>query len=57
MDQPQHDQMVQVRLPQSTADTSELIRAAHEGLHRIYRAGHGYAKVLVMLLELERKER
>lgn len=55
-DQPQHDQMVQVRLPRPTADTSELIRAAHEGLRRIYRAGYSYAKALVMLLELERKD-
>lgn len=55
-DQPQHDQMVQVRLTRPTADTSELIRAAHEGLRRIYRAGYGYAKALVMLLELERKD-
>lgn len=55
-DQPQHDQMVQVRLPRPTADTAELIRAAHDGLRRIYRAGYGYAKALVMLLELERED-
>lgn len=55
-DQPQHDQMAHVRLVRPTADTSELIRAAHNGLRRIYRAGYGYAKVLVMLLDFERTE-
>lgn len=55
-DQPQHDQMVHARLVRPTADTSELIRAAHDGLRRIFRAGYGYAKVLVMLLDLERAD-
>lgn len=51
-DQPQHAEMTFVHLPFPTLDTALIIRAAQQGLRRIYRPGFAYAKVLVMLTEL-----
>lgn len=46
---PQHRDSVVVALQQPTADTGLLVMAAVEGLRRLYRPGHGYQKVGVML--------
>lgn len=51
-DQPQHDATTQIHLQRPTSDTSALIRAAHSGLKKMYREGYGYAKAMVMLLDL-----
>ncbi|MDE5832433.1 MAG: Y-family DNA polymerase [Desulfovibrio sp.] len=51
-DQPQRDEMIMVRLARPSDDTSVLIRAARNGLRKIYRSGFAYAKVMVMLTDL-----
>lgn len=51
-DQPRHDETIQIHLQWPTSDTSVLIRAAQRGLENIYRKGYGYAKAMVMLLDL-----
>ncbi|MEL0028604.1 MAG: Y-family DNA polymerase, partial [Perlucidibaca sp.] len=45
----QHRDSEQVALPGPSADTGVLVAAAVEGLRRLYRPGHGYQKVGVML--------
>ena len=56
-DLPQHAESLLVRLPQPTASTPVLIKAALRGLDRIYKPGHGYQKAGVMLTELTRADR
>ncbi|MHB1348875.1 MAG: Y-family DNA polymerase [Desulfobulbaceae bacterium] len=51
-DLPQHAESLLVGLPQPTASTPLLIKAALRGLDRIYRPGYGYQKAGVMLTEL-----
>lgn len=41
-----------VSLPVPTADTRRLIRAAQQGIKRIFKQGHRYAKTGVMLLDI-----
>lgn len=41
-----------VQFPVPTADTGKMTAAAVQGVQRIYRAGHRYAKAGIMLLEL-----
>lgn len=45
-----------VRLPIATSDTAKLIRAADQGLKRIWRPGFSYKKAGVMCLDLHRAE-
>ncbi len=54
VDQPQHDEMVSVKLSRPSLDTAVLISAAERGLERIFRHGYAYAKVMVMLTELSK---
>lgn len=53
LDRPQHNQTTFVRLPGPTMDTAKIIAAAHKALEHIYRTGYGYAKVMVILLDLQ----
>ena len=41
-----------VQLPAPTSDTRRLIRAAQQGIRKIFRQGHRYAKTGVMLLDI-----
>ncbi len=45
----QHRESTLVALPAPSSDTGALVAAAVEGLRRLYRPGHGYQKVGVML--------
>lgn len=51
--EPQYNRSAVVPLPEPTADTRALIRAALWGLRRIYRAGYAYKKAGVLLSGLE----
>lgn len=51
-DQPGHDEMTMLRLERPTCDSALIIRAARRALLRIFRAGYGYAKAMVMLTDL-----
>lgn len=46
------EQVTATRLSRPTADSAVIIRAAREGLHRIFRTDCNYAKVMVALTEL-----
>lgn len=47
------DDTAQVVLPEGTADTMALIRAAHRALDSIFKEGYAYAKAGIMLYHLE----
>lgn len=49
---PQHAATLMVGLAQPTSSTPALIRAARQGLKKIYKTGYGYQKAGVMLTEL-----
>ena len=51
-----YDQAAQCPLPVATADSQQFIRAALEGLERIFMPGFAYAKAGVMLYDLERAD-
>ncbi len=51
-DEPQYSNAVNIVLPVQTADTSELIRYALQGLDTIFREGYRYSKAGVLLNEL-----
>jgi DNA polymerase V len=55
--EPQYNRSEVVPLPEPSADTRELIRAALWGLRRIYRTGFAYKKAGVMLSGLEPEQR
>ncbi len=55
--EPQYNRSEVVPLPEPSADTRELIRAALWGLRRIYRTGFAYKKAGVMLSGLEPERR
>ncbi|MER2624175.1 MAG: Y-family DNA polymerase [Accumulibacter sp.] len=50
--EPQYHPSITVPLVTPTADTRALIRAAHNGLHRIFRTGFAYKKAGIMLIDL-----
>lgn len=50
--QPQHHPSLLLPLPEATADTRELCRAALAGLRRIYRPAHAYQKAGIALEEI-----
>lgn len=54
---PQYQQALTVPLPGPTDDTRELIRWAIRILRRVFRAGYGYHKAGIMLLDLVPRER
>lgn len=49
---PQHSELAWTPLVRPTMDTAKIIGAAKSALRRIYRTGFGYAKIMVILLEL-----
>jgi DNA polymerase V len=49
----QHHASVTVPLVRPTADTRHLVGTAAGAVHRLYRAGHNYAKAGVMLMDLQ----
>ena len=51
-----YDQTIQCPLPVPTADSQQFIKAALEGLERIFVPGFAYAKAGVMLYGLERAD-
>lgn len=51
-DQPQHNEMLTIKLQKPTLYSSPIIHAAQQGLKKIFRYGYGYAKVMVMLTDL-----
>ena len=51
-DDPQYSNSTGCRLPVATADTTMLIKAALDGLGRIYRNGFRYKKSGIMLMDL-----
>jgi DNA polymerase V len=51
-DEEYYSQSALVKLPVPTADTRNLIRAAQEGVRRIYKLGPRYQKAGVMLLDI-----
>jgi DNA polymerase V len=50
--EPQYSNSRVLALPEPTADTRILVKAALHGLRRLYRPGYRYAKAGVMLMEL-----
>lgn len=56
-DEPAHDGMTMVRLDLPTADSIAIAAAAGKGLDRIFRPGHAYARVMVMLTDLSEPSR
>jgi len=54
-DRPYYSQGTTLTLAQPTDDTRVLVRAAQQGLQRIYEAGHDYQKAGVALLDIAPK--
>lgn len=51
-DEPQYHNMITLRLPVATNDTSELLACAMQGIAQIFRASYRYKKAGVMLTDL-----
>lgn len=51
-DLPQHSQSIVVGLPRPSDDSRLIVRAAMQGLERLYRQGYAYQKAGVMLMDL-----
>lgn len=55
-DSPQYSNSVTVGLAPASSDTSDLVKAALQGLDRIYRQGIPYKKAGVLLIDVRRQE-
>lgn len=55
--QPQHDETTYIHLQRATSDSSVIIRAAQRAVEKLYKKGYAYAKIMIVLLDLQNPAR